>query len=198
MSSLFSPSAVFPPSPSALVPNWRRHSKTDAWPTPETLPAEPPFLFDIEDWEVPRWKRGPQLSSAERQAKALVAVIDTFWRLSAWVDAQGPAAEVRWALQDPPDYNSDPSNPSPSGPPFLVVTTVPSVPERFFQSHDEQSEAMAEVMAGAREGAFTAATPLEDRARLFVGQAYARWLKGQVLEKDLPAASPSRSRGPRF
>lgn len=202
--------SAFPATPSAAlegeslvgVPGWR--SREDAWPTSESLSERPP-LFSYVDEEEPMWAKSlrPQPSSGARRMLAAYDALDTFWRLSRWVDEQGPGAQVSWKLEYPDTDPDDPSDPTPPGPPYLSIAQVTAAgkPENYWLSGMEETLASVLQMAcnaSYPSGSFDAHTPVEERVRRFAGPAVARWWKNQELQKTLPAPHRPRVPGPRF
>lgn len=197
------PSEAIPGEALLEVPHWGGQ-REDAWPTPDRLSERPP-LFTAEDdgFDVPHWKRPPRpRRSAQAQAMlAMYDALDTLWRLSQWVDAQEPGAQVKWSVDEPP-YGPDPSDPSPSGPPYLSVVQVDAQGKESHYWLGGLDESLASVLqtachTSAPAGSFDARTPLEERIRAFAGPAAARWWKNLALDQSLPAPS-RRPAGPRF
>lgn len=192
-----SPAAfVFPATPADALKGkrWEPWVPANAWPFPGAMPALPPNFFR---------ERACGASPDQIQAMALYAVVDTFWRVSQWLDEQGPGAFVSWRL----DLEAIPTGLDEDyrliQRQCLVIDLLPAKGKSSEYPLDEElAKDMANVLKklsgqDLHNGVWDASVSMDQRLEMFLGPSYEVVHRAQRLEKDLPLPDPS-PRKPRF
>lgn len=185
---------VFPATPRDALSNgrWETWLPANAWPTPDSLPVHAPSLFHADHYR-------PCPTAEQRQAMALYAVVDAFWRIQQWLEEQGKGAFVSWRMEAESTWTGLDDDYALVPRQCLVVDLIPrrgrGSPYALVEEESKEMAGIIQRLTGQDlpNAVWEHSTPLDQRMEQFLGPSYHPLYRAQRLEKDLPAPQPARS-----